>query len=146
MAPKSYRRRWVKLPRFVTEMLAPVVAGDPDELVFTSAWGKPLRGSAFRTRVWAKAVRQTSVPGDLTPHHLRHTCASILIRQGASVKAVQTQLGHAKPSITLDVYSHLFGDELDNLYGGIDARGPVSPEQVPAVTNLDGKRASEQGR
>ena len=36
-----------------------------------------------------------------------------MIRQGASVKAVQKQLGHATASITLDVYGHLFPDELD---------------------------------
>ena len=32
---------------------------------------------------------------------LRHTCASLLIALGASVKAVQAQLGHATASITL---------------------------------------------
>jgi hypothetical protein len=36
-----------------------------------------------------------------------------MIRQGASIKAVQRQLGHATASITLDVYGHLFPDELD---------------------------------
>jgi hypothetical protein len=62
------------------------------------------------------------------------------------VNAVQLQLAHAKPSITLDVYSDLFGDELDCLYGSIDARGPASPEQVPAVADLDGRRAFERNR
>jgi hypothetical protein len=38
-----------------------------------------------------------------------------MIRQGASVKAVQRQLGHATASITLDVYGHLFPDELEAL-------------------------------
>jgi len=38
-----------------------------------------------------------------------------MIRQGASLKAVQKQLGHATASITLDTYGHLFPDELDAL-------------------------------
>jgi hypothetical protein len=38
-----------------------------------------------------------------------------MIRQGASIKAVQKQLGHATASITLDTYGHLFPDELDAL-------------------------------
>ena len=46
---------------------------------------------------------------------LRHTCASLLIAQGASVKAVQAQLGHATASITLDTYGHLFPSEMDTL-------------------------------
>jgi integrase len=33
---------------------------------------------------------------------MRHTCASLLIAQGASINAVQAQLGHATASITLD--------------------------------------------
>jgi hypothetical protein len=44
---------------------------------------------------------------------LRHTCASLLIAQGASVKAVQAQLGHATASITLDTYGHLFPSEME---------------------------------
>jgi integrase len=46
---------------------------------------------------------------------LRHTCASLLIAQGASVKAVQAQLGHATASITLDTYGHLFPSEMEAL-------------------------------
>ena len=38
-----------------------------------------------------------------------------MIRQGASIKAVQKQLGHATASITLDTYGHLFPDELEAL-------------------------------
>jgi hypothetical protein len=44
-------------------------------------------------------------------------------RLGASVKAVQRQLGHATASITLDTYGQLFPDELDALAGRLeDAR------------------------
>jgi hypothetical protein len=46
-----------------------------------------------------------------------------MIRQGASIKAVQKQLGHATASITLDTYGHLFPDELGALAGRLeDAR------------------------
>lgn len=40
-------------------------------------------------------------------HALRHTCASLLIAQGAHPKYIQTQLGHASISRTLDRYGHL---------------------------------------
>ena len=55
------------------------------------------------------------LPATLRFYDLRHTAASLLIREGASVKAVQRQLGHATASITLDTYGHLFPDELDAL-------------------------------
>lgn len=39
-------------------------------------------------------------------HDLRHTHATILLRAGVHPKIVSERLGHAKVSITLDVYSH----------------------------------------
>ena len=42
-------------------------------------------------------------------HDLRHTAASILIADGTvPVNVISGRLGHAKPSITLDVYGHVF--------------------------------------
>ncbi len=40
-------------------------------------------------------------------HKLRHTHATNLIENGASIKMVQERLGHARPDITLNVYSHV---------------------------------------
>lgn len=44
----------------------------------------------------------------LTPHELRHTCASLAIRAGANIKVLQTLLGHKTATLTLDRYGHLF--------------------------------------
>ena len=46
-------------------------------------------------------------------HDLRHTCATLLIRERATVKQVQRQLRHANASVTLDTYSHLFEEDRD---------------------------------
>ena len=43
-----------------------------------------------------------------TPHEMRHTGASLLIADGASIVQVAGQLRHSDPSITLRVYAHLF--------------------------------------
>ena len=43
------------------------------------------------------------------------------IAAGASVKGVQVMLGHASATQTLDLYGHLFGDELDAVADRIDA-------------------------
>ena len=40
-----------------------------------------------------------------TPNDLRHAAASPAISKGTNVKAVQRMLGHAKASMTLDVYA-----------------------------------------
>jgi len=44
----------------------------------------------------------------LTYHQLRHNFASALIGAGADVVYVSHQLGHASPSITMDIYAHEF--------------------------------------
>ena len=50
-------------------------------------------------------------PG-LRPHDLRHTAATAWLRITGDVKAVQTLLGHATASMTLDLYSHLLNDSV----------------------------------
>ena len=41
---------------------------------------------------------------DFSPHDLRHSCATLLLGQGADIKSVQEILGHANASTTLNFY------------------------------------------
>ncbi len=40
-------------------------------------------------------------------HDLRHTNASLRLENGENIKYIKNQLGHASPTITLNVYAHL---------------------------------------
>ena len=40
-------------------------------------------------------------------HDLRHTAAALMLSNGGPVIVVSRRLGHARPSITLDIYGHL---------------------------------------
>jgi len=53
-------------------------------------------------------------------NELRHTAASLAISAGANVKAVQRMLGHASAEVTLNVYSDLFEDDLDDVAKRLD--------------------------
>jgi integrase len=66
-------------------------------------------------------ARDRDFPTEFTTYDLRHTAASLAISAGANVKAVQSLLGHAKASMTLDVYAGLFGDDLDAVAERMDA-------------------------
>ncbi|WP_324198606.1 tyrosine-type recombinase/integrase [Nocardia brasiliensis] len=46
------------------------------------------------------------------PHGLRHSAASLAISGGANIKVVQRMLGHKTATLTLDLYGHLFDDDL----------------------------------
>ena len=55
-------------------------------------------------------------------HDLRHAAASLAISTGASVKAVQRMLGHRNASVTLDIYSGLYDEDLESLAQRMDAK------------------------
>lgn len=78
----------------------------------TSPRGGPLRLTNFRRSVWHPAVRAAGLEG-LTIHGLRHTAASLYISAGTPPKVVQRILGHASITITMDLYGHLYSDEMD---------------------------------
>jgi hypothetical protein len=46
-------------------------------------------------------------------HDLRHTHATLLLRQGIHPKVVSERLGHSTINITLDTYSHIMPDMQD---------------------------------
>jgi integrase len=85
----------------------------PDGRVFSTNGHRGLLTSInFNRAVQAAAKRIGMRP--VNGHLLRHTCASILIRDmHASVKQVQKFLGHSSASETLDTYAALFPDDLD---------------------------------
>jgi integrase len=140
--PKTHERRSVPFPATLSEELSALMVGrSRDDLVFTDLRGGVLRNSNWRARVFDKAVgaiqatvatqrgKELAASGaattpqfpTITPHDLRHTAASLAISAGANVKAVQRMLGHAKASMTLDVYADLFDDDLDDVADRLDA-------------------------
>ncbi|GAA1426524.1 hypothetical protein GCM10009601_35560 [Streptomyces thermospinosisporus] len=71
---------------------------------------------------------RVTIPEGASLHDLRHFYASLLIKHGENVKTVQKRLGHTKPSITLDTYTHLWPDEEDTTRAAVEAvLGDVPP-------------------
>jgi integrase len=60
----------------------------------------------YRRRAFAKVVKAAGLPAKVTPHKLRHTCATVALGAGADVRSVAALLGHERASMTLDVYAH----------------------------------------
>ena len=124
-SPKTHQVGSVTVPRCVAEALAEhletYVAENPEALVFTEPEGEPLRHGRFLRGPWRQALRAARLPGALTPHERRHSCAALLIAQGADPKAIQAQLRHSSIQVTFDVYGHLFPGHLDEVMGRLDA-------------------------
>jgi integrase len=144
--PKSGESRSVRLPRFLCDELGTYLADRshaPDDLVFTSLQGGPLRHSKFFLSFKA-AVRDAELE-PLRFHDLRHTAASLMIAQGTNVKVVQRQLGHKTAAMTLDVYADFFPDDVEELVERLDrARAaavvaPLWPQRGPDVVEFSRK-------
>jgi len=77
-----------------------------DALLFSNLEGEPLQPSNVSSD-WGELAGRVGVP-EVTFHGLRHTHASQLIDAGVDIVTVSKRLGHAKPSVTLAVYAHMF--------------------------------------
>jgi integrase len=68
-------------------------------------------------------------------HDLRHSCATLLLSKGVSMKMIQEILGHANFQTTANVYSHLveaMRDEATNAMNDI-FDGKKNPVVAPVV-------------
>ena len=67
-------------------------------------------------------------------HDLRHHYASVLLSAGVSVKAVQTNLGHASATVTLNVYGHFMPDDEDRTRAAVDLVLGAAEDQLRTET------------
>lgn len=101
------------MPSVVRELeaLRKQVQRDNPRVVITQAYLFPRKGATIFTprapdsitRTVKRFMRRHGLR-DMSPHDLRHTCATLLLKQGADIKSVQDILGHADASTTLNFY------------------------------------------
>lgn len=120
---KTKKPRTIGVPQVALDAMKPDLKGKlPGALVWSNLDGTPVstpsRRSWFHSALDRARAEDDTFP-EITPHDLRHACASILISRGASVAIVQRQLGHTSAKRTLDTYTHLFQDDLDALISGV---------------------------
>lgn len=83
------------------------------KLVFPNTVGKVQNYSNIYNRVFKpmlvnEGIVDESGEAKFGIHALRHAAASLFIEQGWNPKKIQTLLGHASITMTMDVYGHLF--------------------------------------
>ena len=117
--PPSYAalvREWKRVQ--AEQMLALGRRIGPDDPVCTDVVGRALTPNQI-TDQFAALARRLGLK--MSFHGLRHTHASILLAAGESVKTVQLRLGHSKPSVTLNIYTHVIPEDGEAEAERIDA-------------------------
>ena len=89
--------------KVVCESLGITVSGD--DLVFGGVYGSPLSPNTV-SHAFRDICKKAEIDG-IRFHDLRHTHATMLMKQGVNPKVVQERLGHSSISVTLDIYSHV---------------------------------------
>ena len=67
-------------------------------------------------------------------HDLRHTAATLMLKQGINPKIVQERLGHADISITLNIYSHVLPSMQEDAAEKIDEL--ITMTEVGGILNV----------
>jgi integrase len=132
--------RTVPLPQIVIDALTPRIENrSPKEQAITSSTGGFLRSNNWRRHThWNEALKKTDL-APLTIHDLRHTYASLARKSGADLRYVQKTMGHSTPTVTANIYSDLYSDELDHVATNLDRLHDVAKNeangQEPDKTN-----------
>jgi integrase len=61
------------------------------------------------SRRFTRLCERTKIRG-VRLHDLRHFAGSQLVAAGVDIRTVSARLGHSRPSITLDIYTHRVHD------------------------------------
>ncbi len=115
--PKTEKsRRSIQVGAFLLKMLKQhkLRTGGRSLFVFTTKSGSLLDPDNLVKRVFEPTLVAAGIERHIRLHDLRHTYASIMINEGANLKFVSEQLGHASIVITLDRYSHLIAERHDD--------------------------------
>ena len=96
----------------LTEHLDTHVDENPDALLFTNNYGRPIRAT-----VWRKAWRQgTDVAGcqEIRLHDLRHLAGTLTAQAGATLRETMDRLGHSSTDAAMR-YQHVADQRAEEL-------------------------------
>ncbi len=115
-------RRWLTEGRGDLAPLRWARRGDADAVFLNSRGGRLGRQAAYAIVV--RHGQRAGVTGHLSPHVLRHSCATHMLDHGADLRIVQEMLGHASISTT-QVYTRVSQERLFDQYRSAHPRATV---------------------
>lgn len=109
----STAAKWVQ--RYLNEVRLALVKRWPQErALFVVRSGKPLQQTQIR-EILRKYQRRCHLRKPVTPHGLRHACATHLLQAGADIRMIQQLLGHEKLDSTA-IYTRVMPSDLKKVH------------------------------
>ncbi|WP_308128843.1 tyrosine-type recombinase/integrase [Bacillus sp. sid0103] len=115
--PKNEKPRGIKLTTELTKLMKSLKeehesrktflgeSFNPHNLVFCNSRGNIMIPSEL-TRAFKRVLKAANLP-DIRFHDLRHSHATMLLKESVPSKVVSERLGHSKIQVTLDTYSYV---------------------------------------
>lgn len=115
---KGGRQRLVPIPHDIVHLLTAYVNNyKPVNYLFTTIYSGKTK-KITRQAFWCalkKIAKQSGIQKPISPHVLRHSLATHLLKNGASTKVIQALLGHEDIS-TVQIYTHIETTTLRKAY------------------------------
>ncbi len=119
---------------------------EDDDCVFASPTGEPIHPDNF-SKSFERIVSSAGIPR-LRLHDLRHTHASLLLKERVPIKVVSERLGHATPGFTMATYQHVLpGMQADaaRVFAGLIGSTGFNPVEGSVERPFGAVKSSPEG-
>ncbi len=125
---KKKSSRMVYVPEYLFHYIEKWKEVRPDsKYLFCSRYGKKLLPDYIQKMVkrYSKKIDQHK---DIHPHCLRHSVATIWLKEGKPVRGIQKQLGH-KSLVTTQIYLDYFDEDRKKDFGNVELLDDTHPDK-----------------
>lgn len=124
--------RDVAVPAYVWDRVKLLAPHGP---VCASGNSNPYPSYSVVYKNFSNQARKLGIPEGFTPHSLRHSFATDLLRSGVPIHIVSQMLGHRSVEVTSRVYAHVLRSDFGDVRSVLDSAYAAwsTPENMPAV-------------
>lgn len=109
------------LKKYINEYRPSMLKKNNSEYLFLNNHGNKMTRQGF-FKIIKKIAKENGINKELSPHTLRHSFASHLLKYGADLRTIQELLGHSDISTT-QIYTHVTNEELKKNYEDFHPHG-----------------------
>ncbi len=109
------------LEKYIYEYRSSMLKKESNEYIFLNNHGKQMTRQGF-FKIIKKLAKEKGINKELSPHTIRHSFASHLLKYGADLRTIQELLGHSDISTT-QIYTHITNEELKQNYNEFHPHG-----------------------